>query len=174
MQKSLLDITVEELYVAASGVWAQMLQMPLLPGPPTRDHMPAVQHYRARIELDDHEHYALYAVCDKAMLDAAAQRMFGLPLHELDDGLRQDALGELVNIVAAELSKGNLEVVQQGLPVFSAGAPARGLRQHLLCALEAHCGTDHIYLALCSYRVQANGLMPEAESDAQSNAGERT
>lgn len=151
MPDSLANTTVDELFAAAQRVWNSVLELPLRMGASVKDEMPGMQHYTVWIEMAEKQHYALYAVCDQPMVDHAASRMFDKLIAQLTDADRQDALGELLNIVAGELGHLTEQSVDQGVPVYSEKATHPPYCQRLVCAIEANSEGDHVYFALCSY-----------------------
>ncbi len=159
MTTTFKELRSDELFEAANSVWQTVLGFSLQrQGPPSNNEAGAT-FYTAWVGMSDVQHYAIYAVSDRAHICHAAAIMFDKNPERIDETDLRDALGELVNQIAGALINQNVLRSETGLPHIRAQGDNLPFCQQLICATEAWCNQHHIYFAVCRYN--GEWIVPE-------------
>jgi len=151
MTHTLHELREYDLFQAADVVWRTVLGLPLTCGNSTSPAATGAACYTAWVAISDLQRYAIYAVCDRQVIRQAAAIMFGDGGAQVEDGDLRDALGELANQIAGELTKQNLLPAETGLPHIERQGQMLPYCQKLICAVRASCESGELYFAVCHY-----------------------
>ena len=93
-------LSEEDLFALTAETWESVMGEPLYPAGPERwVEWSGEEHVGGAVEITGGWEGAIFLDCPEALASHVAARMFALPADEVDDTMRADVMGELVNIL---------------------------------------------------------------------------
>jgi CheY-specific phosphatase CheX len=93
-------LSEEDLFALTAETWESVLSEPLYPAGPERwVEWAGEDHVGGAVEIEGAWDGAIFLDCPDALASHVAARMFALPVEDVDETMRADVMGELVNIL---------------------------------------------------------------------------